>query len=63
MVRRVLLVRTDISDEHIASVIRVTRTGELGAKLEVTSNRSTHGATSQKTAFFIVTVVETSNLT
>jgi hypothetical protein len=37
-VTRVALVRTDISKERIASIIRVTRNGELGT-LAVTSNR------------------------
>jgi hypothetical protein len=35
------LVRTDVSEEHFASIIRVTRIGELGTTLAVTSNRST----------------------
>jgi hypothetical protein len=30
MLRRVALVRTDVSEEHSASIIRVTRIGELG---------------------------------
>jgi hypothetical protein len=38
--RRVALVRTDISEEISASFIRVTRIGEL-SKLVVTSNRRT----------------------
>jgi hypothetical protein len=38
MLRRVNLIRTDVSEESIASVIRVTRIGELGT-LAVTSNR------------------------
>jgi hypothetical protein len=41
MLRRVALVRTDISDEGIASIIRVTRIGEIGTTLAVTSSRST----------------------
>jgi hypothetical protein len=110
MLRRVALVRTDVSEELSASIIRVTRFGELGT-LAVTSNRRTlrrtiqnivflrslrrllvtanvptspnlvtlmmearyvppkrlflqepHGVTSQKTPFFIVTAVKTSNL-
>jgi hypothetical protein len=40
MLRCVALVRFDVSEEHIASIIRVTRTGELGRTLAVTSNRS-----------------------
>jgi hypothetical protein len=30
MLRRVALVRTDVSEELIASIIRMTRIGELG---------------------------------
>jgi hypothetical protein len=40
MVRRVAFERTDVSEERIASLIRVTRIGELGT-LAVTSNRRT----------------------
>jgi hypothetical protein len=40
MLRRVALVRTDVSEELSASFIRVTRIGELGT-LGVTSNRLT----------------------
>jgi hypothetical protein len=41
MLRRVALVRTDVSEELSASVIRVTRIGELETTLAVTSNRRT----------------------
>jgi hypothetical protein len=41
MLRRVALVRTDVSEERSASFIRVTRIGELGTTLAVTSNRLT----------------------
>jgi hypothetical protein len=40
MLRHVALVRTDVSEELSASVIRVTRIGELGT-LALTSNRRT----------------------
>jgi hypothetical protein len=40
MLHRVALVRTDVSEKLIASIIRVTRIGELG-RLAVTSNRRT----------------------
>jgi hypothetical protein len=40
MLRSVALVRSDVSDERIASIMRVTRIGDLGT-LAVTSNRST----------------------
>jgi hypothetical protein len=39
MLRRVALVRTDVSDELSVSFIKVTRIGELGTTLAVTSNR------------------------
>jgi hypothetical protein len=43
MLRRVALERTDISEELSTSFIRVTRIGELGTTLAVTSNwRSVH---------------------
>jgi hypothetical protein len=41
MLRRVALVRTDVSEELSASFIGVTRIGELGTMLAVTSNRCT----------------------
>jgi hypothetical protein len=39
MLRRVALVRTDVSEELRPSFIRVTRIGELGTTLAATSNR------------------------
>jgi hypothetical protein len=39
MLRRVALVRTDVSEELSAFVIRVTRIGELGTTAAITSNR------------------------
>jgi hypothetical protein len=41
MLHRVALVRTDVSEELSTSFIRVTRIGELGTTLAVTSNRRT----------------------
>jgi hypothetical protein len=41
MLRPVALVRTDVSEERISSMIRVTRIGDLGATLAVSSNRNT----------------------
>jgi hypothetical protein len=41
MLRRVALVRTDVSEEFSASFIRVTRIGALGTTLAVTDNRRT----------------------
>jgi hypothetical protein len=65
MLRHVALVRTDVSEERISFTIRVTRIGELGTMIAITSIRllqESHGVTSQKTEFFIVTTVKTSNL-
>jgi hypothetical protein len=42
MLRRVALVRTDVSEKLNVSFIKVTRIGELGTTLAVTSNRRTH---------------------
>jgi hypothetical protein len=39
MLRRMVLVRTDVSEERSATIIRVTRIGELVTTLAVTSNR------------------------
>jgi hypothetical protein len=39
MLRCVALVRTDISKESSAPIIRVTRIGELETRLALTSNR------------------------
>jgi hypothetical protein len=47
MLRRVTLVKTDVSDELGAFIIKVTRIGELGTTLAVTGR-----VTSQKTPFF-----------
>jgi hypothetical protein len=49
MLRRVAIVRTDVSEELSASIIWVTRIGEIGTTLAVTSNR--------RTAFFTRKVV------
>jgi hypothetical protein len=40
MLSRVVLVRTDVSEEFIASIISLSRIGDLGTTLAVTSNRS-----------------------
>jgi hypothetical protein len=44
MLCRVALVRTGVSEELSASIIRVTRIGELGTTLTVTSNQRTHAS-------------------
>jgi hypothetical protein len=41
ILRRVALVRSDVSQELKGSITRVTRIGELGTTLAVTSNRRT----------------------
>jgi hypothetical protein len=41
MLRCVALERTDVSEEPSSSLIRVTRIGELGTTLAVTSNQRT----------------------
>jgi hypothetical protein len=60
ILRRVALVRTDVSEELSASIIRVT-VNEVPPKRR--DLLEPHGLTSQKTPFFIVTAVKTSNLT
>jgi hypothetical protein len=78
MSSRMALVKTDVSEERAASIIKGTRIGAL-RMLAVSSNGRTatkkyvipkrrilqvlHGVTSQKTAIFIATAVKTSNLT
>jgi hypothetical protein len=39
MSHSVVLVGTDVSEEGIASIIKITRTDELGTTLAITSNR------------------------
>jgi hypothetical protein len=41
MSHSVALERIDVSEEHIASIIKVTRIGKIGTMLAVISNRST----------------------
>jgi hypothetical protein len=55
MLRRVAIVRTDVSEEIAASIIRVTRLGELGRTLAVTSNRCT--LRRNKSAMLVTAVV------
>jgi 3'-phosphoadenosine 5'-phosphosulfate sulfotransferase len=58
MLRRVALVRTDVSEVRSASFIRVIRIGELSRFLQ-----EPHGVTTKKTPFFRVTAVKNSNTT
>jgi hypothetical protein len=48
MIRRLALVRTDVSEVLSASFNRVTRIGELGTTLAVTSNRRNTGISPQR---------------
>jgi hypothetical protein len=50
MLRRVALVRNDVSEELSASFIRATRIGELGTTLAVTSNRRTLRRNTRRTS-------------
>jgi hypothetical protein len=52
----VALVRTDVPHEHIASIIRVTRFGEVGTMLAVTSNQRTQH-TAKVLLVYIVKVI------
>jgi hypothetical protein len=52
MLRRVALVRTDVSDEYIASIFRVERISELSFPPKRRFCQDPQGATSQKTALF-----------
>jgi hypothetical protein len=57
MLRRVDLVRTDVSDELSTSNIRVTKLGELGTTLAVTRNRSTLRRNAKSCIFFLLFVL------
>jgi hypothetical protein len=50
--RRVALVRTDVSEELSASFIRVTRIGELGKTLAISSQRTSAASYSQRCSHF-----------
>jgi hypothetical protein len=55
ILRRVTLVRSDVSVERGTSIIRVTRIGELGTTLAVTRNRSTL----RSSPILVTTIMET----
>jgi hypothetical protein len=48
MLRRVALVRSDVSEEIRASFIRVTTIGEIGTTLAATGNRQMPSISSQR---------------
>jgi hypothetical protein len=50
MLRRVALVKTDVSEELSATFIRVKRIGELGTRLTVTSNLMKEALSSSETS-------------
>jgi hypothetical protein len=61
MLCRVAIVRTDVSEELSASIIRVTEIGELGTTLAVTSNRRTLRRNSASVRFEVFTAVTMKN--
>jgi alpha-galactosidase/6-phospho-beta-glucosidase family protein len=64
MWHRVDVVLTDISEERMASIFRVEdKKMEMIRSSETLVNTISTRPTSQKTAFFVVTSVKTSNLT
>jgi hypothetical protein len=61
MLRRAVLVRSDVSEEPIASIIRVTRIGEIGTTVAVNSNwRTLRRNTSLTTQLLVTANVPTS---
>jgi hypothetical protein len=56
MLRRVALVRTNVSEELSTLIIRLTRIGELGITLAVSSNRRTLQKTDDGGAKFLLNV-------
>jgi hypothetical protein len=63
MLRRDTVVRTDVLEERIFSIIRVTRMGELGTTLAVTRNRNTLSAVLVTLMMEAIRSAETSVLT
>jgi hypothetical protein len=61
MLRRVALVRTDVSEKLSASIIRVARIGELRTTLAVTSNRRTLRRNTVLTLIFLIILCEEYN--
>jgi hypothetical protein len=57
MLRRVALVRTNVSEELRASIIRLIRIGELRTTLAVTSNRRTLRRNTKLTLYFFAAYV------
>jgi hypothetical protein len=53
MLRRVALVKADVSEELSATIVRFTRIGEVGTMFAVTSNRRT-----LQTSYFFAAFVD-----
>jgi hypothetical protein len=53
MLCRVALVRTDVSEEFSASIIRVTRIGELGTTLAVIHRRENLRSYARSTVYLL----------
>jgi hypothetical protein len=53
LLRRVALVRSDVSEEPGASFIRVTKIGELGTAQAATSNQSTQRTSVASCSLFL----------
>jgi hypothetical protein len=62
MLRRVALIRSDVFEELSASFISVTRIGELGTTLAVTSNRRTLAVTSVRRLLVTASVVPSTQI-
>jgi hypothetical protein len=58
VLRRVALVKTDVSENVIAYITKVTRIGKLGTTLTVTSNRSTLRSIVPNTPIFVTLMME-----
>jgi hypothetical protein len=57
LLRRVALVRTDVSEEPGATFIRVTKIGELGTTQAATSNRRTLRRNKWKVVSEVLTIL------
>jgi hypothetical protein len=53
-VRRVVLIRTDFSEERIVSIVRVTTIGYLGTTLALTNNRGKRRNISEDAVLYFV---------
>jgi hypothetical protein len=58
MLRRVALVRTDVTEELSTSFFRVTRIGELGTTVAVTSNRLVTASVLSSSPILVTTMKE-----